>query len=585
MTPLVANTQTETKRRHIPLPQGLFPLDFSRLGPDVVAGITLAALGIPEVMGYAKIIGTPVITGLYTLFLPVVVFAIFGSSRHLVVSADSATAAMVAAFLAAKSYRPGGPGYVELTCAVALASGVFLALARILRLGFLADFLSRTVLVGFLTGVGIQVAAAEIHSMLGIDVGSRGFAGQLAFTFRHVGQTYVPSLLISLAVLAVIFACERLAPRVPGGLLAVIAMIAASALMHWGQHGVRTIGFVPGGLPHVGLPRFAVHDLSLIMPVSFSCFLVILAQSAATSRAYAVKYGESFSEEKDLVGLSLANIAAGCSGTFVVNGSPTKTEIVDSAGGKSQWANLTAAMTVLLVLLFLTKPLSYLPEAVLAAIVFVIGVKLIDVPGLRDIRRWSPREFGLALITAATVVALGVERGLLLAVILSLLMHVRQSYRPECGVVVRGAKDEWQIDDAKPGKFLEPGIVMFWFGAGLFYANSAYFTSVTRRLVDDASDPVRWFAIDARAMTELDYSGGRAMADLQQHLERAGVVLALIVVDTHPQRALERMCFADLGGTCRLFDSRYACVQAYRLEMSAMRTDVGERWRAEDGAR
>ena len=571
MTPHVANTQTETKRRlHIPLPQGLFPVDFSKLGPDVVAGITLAALGIPEVMGYAKIIGTPVITGLYTLFLPVIVFAIFGSSRHLVVSADSATAAMVAAFLAGRAIMPSAPGYVELTCLVALASGVFLALARILRLGFLADFLSRTVLVGFLTGVGIQVAASEIHAMLGIETGGRGFAGQLIFVVRHLDKTYLPNLFISLGVLAVIFACDRFAPRVPGGLLAVIGMIAASALLHWGQRGVHTIGFVPGGLPHIGLPRFGVHDLSLIMSVSFSCFIVILAQSAATSRAYAVKYGESFSEDKDLVGLSLANVAAGCSGTFVVNGSPTKTAIVDGAGGKSQWANLTAAMAVLVVLLFLTKPLGFLPEAVLAAIVFVIGVKLIDVPGLRDILRWNPREFVLALITTATVVAFGVERGLLLAVILSLLMHVRQSYRPHSGVVVRGEKDEWEIDDAEPGKFVEPGMVMFWFGAGLFYANAAYFTGMTRRLVDEASGPVRWFVIDARAITEVDYSGGRAIVDFQQYLERAGVVLALILVETRPQRALERMGFADLIGRCRIFDSRSACVEAYRSERSAM---------------
>lgn len=567
MASLVDNAQAESKRRtHRLLPQGLFPIDMSRLGPDVIAGITLAALGIPEVMGYTKIIGTPVVTGLYTLLLPVVMFAIFGSSRHLVVSADSATAAMVAAFLTGRSLIPNTPSYVQLTFVVAIASGVSLVLARILRLGFLADFLSRTVLVGFLTGVGVQVAAGEIHSMLGIDVGSRGFARELFFTFSHLNQTFLPNLFISLAVLAVIFALKRVAPRIPGGLIAVVAMIAACALFHWGQHGVKTVGAVPSGLPHLAVPRFAMHDLSLITPIAFSCCIVILAQSAATSRAYAVKYGESFSEEKDLLGLSLANVAAGCSGTFVVNGSPTKTAIVDSAGGRSQWANLTAAVAVLIVLLFLTKPLSYLPEAVLAAIVFVIGLDLIDIRGLADIRRWSPREYLLALVTTATVVFFGVELGLALAVILSLLMHVRQNYRPPCGVLMHGPKGEWEIDAPEPGKFVEPGMVMFWFGAGLFYANAAYFAGLTRMLADQAAGSVRWFVIDARAMTELDYSGGRAVMDLQQHLARKDVVLALILAATRSKKALERLDLLDLIGACRMFDSRESCIEAYRQE-------------------
>jgi sulfate permease, SulP family len=253
-----------------------------------------------------------------------------------------------------------------------------------------------------------------------------------------------------------------------------------------------------------------------------------------------------------------------------VNGSPTKTAIVDGAGGRSQWANLTAAAAVLVVLLFLTRPLSFLPEAVLAAIVFVIGLNLIDIRGLRDIRRWSPREYALALVTAGTVVFFGVERGLLVAAVLSLLMHVRQNYRPPSGVLVRTESGDWEIDDPVPGKFVEPGMVMFWFGSGLFYANVAYFSSLTKRLVDQASGGVRWFAIDARAMTDLDYSGGRAVADLQRHLEGIGVVMALILAETRPTRALERMGFLELTGTCRVFDSREACIAAYRTERSAM---------------
>lgn len=546
---------------------GLLPLNRSQLGPDVVAGVTLAALGIPEVMGYTKIIGTPVITGLYTLFLPVLAFAVFGSSRHLVVSADSATAAMVAASLTALSFTAYTPRYIGLTSLIALVAAGILILARILRLGFLADFLSRTVLVGFLTGVGVQVAGGELQDMLGIEKQGHGFLGQFFHMFWHLSETHLPSLFIALAALAIIVGCEFIAPRFPGGLLAVVGMTAASAFFHWGAHGIHIVGEVPSGLPHIGLPHFSMSDIILVAPISFSCFIVILAQSAATSRAYALRYRDTFNQNADLVGLSLANAIAGCSSTFVVNGSPTKTAMVDTAGGRSQWSHVTTAVVVLIVLLFLTRPLTFLPNAVLAAIVFLIGVKLIDYRGMATIRRAAPGEFILALVTAATVVIFGVEQGILLAVILSLLMHVRHSYRPHVGVIVRDEADHWRIEDAAPGKLAEPGMVMFWFGAGLFYANAAFFAEQVRRLIEHQPSPVRWLVIDARAVTELDYSAGRALSELHQDLSKAGIVLGMIVVQARHKDSLERMGLVDLLGADRIFESRYECIEAYRSEM------------------
>jgi len=550
--------------KFLPIMQGLLPLEITRLGPDIIAGITLAALGIPQVMGYTKIIGTPIITGLYTLFLPVLVFALLGSSRHLVVSADSATAAIIAGGLTTLSFTANTPRYVELTSLIALVTAGILLLARIMRMGFLADFLSRTVLVGFLTGVGVQVAGGQLHEMLGIEKGGGGFLRQLLFTFQHLRETELSSLLIALVVLAIIIGFGFVAPRFPGGLVAVIGMTAASAFFNWGAHGVQVVGYAPSGLPQLKVPHLALSDVILVLPISLSCFIVILAQSAATSRAYALRYRDNFNQNADLVGLSLANVIAGCSSTFVVNGSPTQTATVDSAGGRSQWSHVTTAIVVLMVLLFLTRPLSYLPNAVLAAIVFLIGLKLIDHRGLAEIRRVARSEFFLALITAATVVVFGVEQGILLAVVLSLLMHVRHSYRPHTGVLVRDEADHWRIDDPVPGKLAEPGMVMFWFGAGLFYANVSFFAEQVRKLVNESPSPVRWLAIDARAVTEMDYSAGRALTELQQDLSRAGVVLALIVVPRH-HGLLERMGLVDLIGANRIFQTRHACIQAYRL--------------------
>jgi MFS superfamily sulfate permease-like transporter len=411
------------------------------------------------------------------------------------------------------------------------------------------------------------VAGSELHGILGLEKGGHGFLGQLWFTIQHLGQTNVPCLGIALTVLVVIVGLELVAPRFPGALLAVIGMTAASAFLHWGDHGVKVVGEIPSGLPRLGLPDVAWSDIRPILPIAFSCFVVILAQSAATSRAYALRYHDNFNQNVDLVGLSLANVAAGCSSTFVVNGSPTKTAMVDTAGGRTQWSHLTTVAVVLLVLLFLTRPLSFLPNAVLSAIVFMIGIKLVDYRGLAEIRRAKPREFLVALGTAAVVVFVGVEQGIIFAVVISLLQHVRRSYRPHTGVILHDEKDHWRMEEAAPGLMLEPGLVMFWFGSDLFYANTGFFAEEVRKLVDKSPSPVRWMVIDVSAITGLDFTAGRALADLCRDLAKEGIVLALARVPPSRYVGLEQLGLIKLIGANRIFDSRMACLQAYRSEV------------------
>jgi MFS superfamily sulfate permease-like transporter len=450
--------------RRLPLLQGILPYNRNQLAPDILAGITLAALGIPEVMGYTKIINLPVATGLYTMFIPMLVFGLFGSSKHLVVGADSATAAIVAASLIV-FVLPANKQYFELAKLVALITGFMLLLARIFRFGFIADFLSRTVLVGFLSGVGFQVAFGELPHTLGIPKTGHSFIQQLVFTFQHLSNTDLQSLVISIITIGVIVVFDKILPKFPGALVVVIGMIIVSATMHWGNHGVSLVGEVPSGLPKPGfIPDVSWADTLNVLPICFSCFVVVLAQSAATSRAYATRYRESFSENQDLVGLSLANIAACCSSAFVVNGSPTKTAMVDSAGGRSQVSQFTTVTMVLLVLLFLTKPLSFLPNAVLASIVLLIGVKLINIRALREIYKVKPREFALAAVTAATVIFIGVEQGILLAIVLSLLQQVRRNYQPHTGIIVHDATADWRMEKVSPNEMIEPGLIMYWFG-------------------------------------------------------------------------------------------------------------------------
>ena len=467
----------------VPVLQGVLPVERSRVPADALAGLTLAAIGIPEVLGYAKIAGMPLVTGLYTMLLPMAAFAVLGSSRHLVVAADSATAAILAAALTGLA-AVGSPGYVRLAGLAALLTAGMLLTARLARLAFLANFLSRTVLVGFLTGVGIQVAAGQLPDMLGVSATGQSTLPKLLHTVRALPHVHWADVAISAGVIAIVLAARLITRRIPGPLVAVIVAIAVSRAADLARHGVAVVGSVPRGLPSLMLPALGWHAAGALTGAAVSMFVVILAQSAATSRAYAAKYEEEFSEANDLVGLAAANAAAAFTGTFVVNGSPTKAQIVDSAGGRSQLSPLTAAAVVLVVLVVLTGPLAYLPVSALAAVVFLIAVELIDLAGMRRILAVRKHEFAVALLTAAAVVGLGVEYGIILAIVASMVDHLRHSYSPLNSILVKSAEGHWRAVPVGPGVRTAEGLVVYRFGTSLYYANAA-------RLAQDVADAGR----------------------------------------------------------------------------------------------
>jgi sulfate permease, SulP family len=549
-----AGTASTTKR--FPLLQGILPIERSRIGSDVIAGITLAALGIPEVMGYTKIAGMPVITGLYTILIPIAVFAILGSSRHLVVGADSATAAIMAAGLAGLA-PIASPQYVQLAGVLAILTAGLLLLARVVRLGFLADFLSRSVLIGFLTGVGIQVAMGQVAGMLGVAGGQTGGTVEKFFgTLGQISDTSMTTLAVSVSVLAVILILRMVDRRIPGALVAVIGAIWAAYALDLQAHGVAVLGTVPSGLPSLGIPS-GWSAWSTLLPTAGSLFLVILAQSAATSRAYAAKYNEPFDENVDLVGLSVANVSAGVSGTFVVNGSPTKTQMVDGAGGRSQLSQITTGVIVLIVLLFLTKPLAYMPSAVLASIVFLIGVELVDIAGMRRVLGARLDEFVVAAITAVAVVVLGVEQGILLAIVLSVIDHLRVGYHPNDTYIVptpSGGSRSVPVTPTGPPQEAAPGLVVYRFGANLYYANANRFIGEIRRIVEN--DPhLERICIDLGGVGDIDYTGGEALRGLFGELEQHDVSLVLAAVSPLVGARLTRYGLLDTIGEQAVFDT------------------------------
>ncbi len=555
--------------RRLPVLRGVLPIERSRVWPDALAGVTLAALGVPEVLGYAKIAGMPLVTGLYTMLLPMAVFAVAGSSRHLVVAADSATAAILAAALTGLA-AAGSEHYVRLAGLAALLAGGMLVLARLIRLSFLADFLSRTVLIGFLTGVGIQVAAGQLPDMLGVTAAGQQALPRLLNTVRAFPGVHGADVAVSAGVIAIVLVARRITRRIPGPLIAVIAAIGVSRALDLAAHGVAVVGPVPRGLPALGLPALGRADATALLGAAASMFVVILAQSAATARAYAVKYSEPLSIAGDLTGLGAANAAAAFTGTFVVNGSPTKAQMVDSAGGRSQLAQLTASAVVLVTVLLLTRPLAYLPKAALAAVVFLIAAELIDTRGMRDVFSVRKDEFAIALLATAAVVALGVEDGIVLAVVASVIDHLRHSYKPLDTVLVKSPAGHWQPVPVTPGARTEDGIAVYRFGTSLYYANAArLMTDLQALAAAGRGGPLEWLVFDCAAIEDIDYTASAVLAKAVEFTQQRNVRFVVAAVLPPVRRQLDRYGISKALGPGACYETPGEALAAFHAAKAA----------------
>jgi high affinity sulfate transporter 1 len=548
--------------RDWPVLRGVMPVRRATLTGDLLAGVTLAALGIPEVLGYARIAGMPVVTGLYTLLLPLAAFALLGASRHLVVAADSATAALLAGALV-RLAAPQSPAYVGLAGLAALLTGGLLLLARLARLGFLANFLSRTVLLGFLTGVGIQVAISQLPDMLGVKAASQHTVIKLGETVAALPRAHPATVAVSLGVIAVVMAAKMFTRRVPGALLAVAGAIAVSWAVHLAAHGVAVLGPVPRGLPGFSLPTLRLHDAVALLGTAASIGIVILAQSAATARAYAVRHNEPMDTDTDLTGLAAGNIAAAFTGTFVVNGSPTKTQIVDDAGGRSQIASLTTGAIAIVVLLIATGPLRFLPDAALAAVVFLIGAELVDLRGLRRLRVARPGEFAVALVAAAAVIGLNVQYGIGVAIAASIIDHLRHSYRPRSYVLVKSAAGHWMPAPVEPGARTVPGLVVYRFGTSLYFANASRFVEDVITLTRHGDD-LHWLVLDGAAIGDVDYSASAVLGRTIRELHQAHIKVVFTSLVDPVRQQLRHYGISGSNGPDGFYDTAGEALAAFQ---------------------
>jgi sulfate permease, SulP family len=413
--------------------------------------------------------------------------------------------------------------------------------------------------------VGIQVALSQVPGMFGVPKEGNGPILQVVHAFtQEIPLMNSITVLLSVLVLIIIFTGGHFFKKIPWALLAVIGTIIACWALNLEALGVTTIGTITGGLPEIAFPYVPLDQIPELLGIALACFLVILAQSAATSRAYALRYEEKFDENVDLVGLGLSNVAAGLSGTFVVNGSPTKTEMVDSAGGKTQLAQVVTAGVILLVLLFLTVPLSYLPEAVLAAIVFTIGIRLIDIHGMKTILDHRPVEFVVALLTAMTVIFISVGWGIVVAIALSILAHLRHSYKPINVLLSQSPQGEWRSVPLISGEQAAPGLAIYQFGANLYYANESHLMQDILGIVKNASPSLNWLCLSASMISDIDFSGLESLKQLQADLKERGVELVLSDLKDQVRKQLERDMFIELIGKDHVFNSFHDAVIAYR---------------------
>ena len=400
--------------------------------------------------------------------------------------------------------------------------------------------------------------------MLGLDVTAHRTLLQLAQVIRNLPHINAIALAISVAVVVCVLGLHMVSPKLPGPLVAVVGAIAASAMWNLAARGIAVIGPVAGGMPHFTLPHASWSEIEVLIPIAGSCFVMIVAQSAATARIYAQRHHEVLDEDADIVGLAAANAAAALSGTFVVNGSPTQTAMVENSGGQSQIAQLSTAACVVLVLLFATRPLQFLPRCALGALVFAIAIKLVNVRALRKILSESPAEFWLAIFTAAVVVVVGVEQGIILAMVVSLLRVVAHSYHPHTAVLVMDGHGVWTLKPPVKGTVTEPGIIVYRFSSPLFYANAGFFAEQIRSLVEPASPRAWCVIVDAGAITHVDYTAARAVIELQADLAKENIELVFAHVQSDLKPDLDRHHLTEAIGPSRIFDTLREAIATVR---------------------
>lgn len=532
------------------------------LSKDVLAGLSLAAVALPIGIAYAPLVGLPPVVGIYSCIFPLVAYALFGSSRQLIVNPDAAACAIVAATLAPMA-ATGPEHYADLSIALALLTGLLCIAGGFAGFGVIANFLSRPILVGYLNGIALSIISGQLAKLLGFKVASAGFFRTVYEVVSRLGETHLPTLAVGLGLFVLLQAFKHLAPRVPAPLVAVVLGIGAVYLLGLDRQGVAVVGPVPAGFPTPRIPAIQTGELWPLVYGAFGIVLVTFCSMMTTARGFAAKNGYTINTSQDMIALGACDLASGLTRGFVVSGAASRTAVAESAGGKSQVAALAAAATMAAVLLFLTAPLTYLPSAALAAILISAVLGLFDIASLRGYYRVSRPEFRHALVAMLGVMTVGVLPGILVAVGLAILRLLRLASHPPDAVLglVEGKEDAYGTG-GEGGKAI-PGLLIYRFDASLVFFNADYFKERVLALSQEAGTSPEWLLLDAESIPFLDITGAEAVEALRGELAGRGTVLAIARAKGLFRAMLERTGGAGKIGAERFFPTVHAGVQAF----------------------
>jgi len=525
------------------------------LGPDVLAGLTLVAIALPEQMATSHLAGMPAVSGLYAFLAGTIVYALLGRNGQVSVGADSTIAPVLGAGVVALA-AVGTPRYAHLIALLALMVGALVGLAGLLRLGWVAEFLSAPVITGVLAGIAIEIAVKQLPPLMGFPAGGASTVGRLRFVVDHADATNGWSLAIGLGVLVVIFGGELIERRLPWALVASVAAIAVVGGAGLVTHGVNVVGRLPGGLPSVAWPGGSWSDAGhLVAPAATAAFLC-LAQTAASVRLAGPGAPAAGEFNQDLVAVGGGSVAAGFIGGFAVNTSPPRTQVIASAGGRTQLSGLLAAGLILSLTVLGPGLLRDLPQAALAGILLFVASRLFRLGQLRSILKYDRVEFGLCILTLLGVALIGIEQGVVIAVLLSLAERIRLAARPRDAVLGREpGTDHWIPSDTGVSTEQVPGVMVYMIYAPLWYANADYIRLRVARLLDDTTTPVRVLVLDADAIPDIDYTAAQSFAQLAAEVRARGIVLAVARASHPVHHDLKHSGLLDVIGPEHLFRS------------------------------
>lgn len=541
----------------------LFSYNRADLPYDLIAGLSVASVALPVGVAYAELAGFSPEVGLYSTILPMVAYAIFGTSRQLMVGPDAAVCALFAAAVTPLA-APGSNLYASLSVTLTFFAGVICVGASFLKLGAAADFLSKPILVGFLNGVALSILLGQIGKIFGFPISSGRIVPRLVEFVSKLNLTHWPTLAVGLASFAILVASPRVLRRIPAALVTMVITAVFVRLLHLDTIGIKTIGSVPAGLPKISLPVFPAELIPDLLADAVGLALISFSSMMLTARSFASKNHYDIEPDREFAALGIVNVASSLSQGFAVSGADSRTAMNDASGGRTQVSGLVAAAVVAAVLLFFTGPLRYVPVAALGAVLVKAAFSLVDLSTLKELFRVDRREFALSIIATLGVVAVGAVQAILLVVLLAVVRFIRLVSRPKVEILgVMNQGTEFHSIERHKSADTVPGLLLFRFNAPIVFFNAPYFKRQVMAAAKAAKPDLKWFVLDMIPVTMIDVTGLYAAEEVVSTLASEGVLFATAGRQTEWQSWINKSNRQLEASAVRCFPTLEAAYHAY----------------------